>query len=226
VLDPHRANIYVHIVAGTVALAAGFGALLSVKGSPSHRKAGGWFLCAMIGICLTAVVGLAVFDFRGFLGMVTVLTAYTSFSGYRALALRGRRPERLDALLASALLAASLGFLAILPRLHLPWAPALTVNILVALLAWSTYDVLRLVLSERWLKRVWLHEHVAKMMASFLAVFGTFTATVFPSYQPGAAAIPAIAGTLWTLYVLWNLSSGSRPTQAAGNSNCAGARRQ
>jgi uncharacterized membrane protein len=188
ILDPHRANIYFHIASGTLALAAGFVALVSTKGSQPHRRAGRWFLVSMCGIWVTAAIGLALFDFRAFLATVTLLTMSTSFSGYRALILRGARPRRVDTFVAG------------------------------ALLGWNTFDVLRLVLPAGWLRRVWIHEHVAKMMASYLAVIATFAATVLPAYQPWAAGVPAIAGTLSTLFILSGLSKSMRtkPRQPDG----------
>ena len=89
-------NLGVHVLFGVVALGLGLAAICSRKGSPFHIRSGRLFLYAYLFVILTAIVGLLVFDFRSFLAVVTLLSFYDAFAGYRALQLRGRRPQAVD----------------------------------------------------------------------------------------------------------------------------------
>src|ERR1700678_3311825 len=92
----HIANILLHILGGSAALLAGMLALLSRKGSRLHIRAGRAFIYAYILIVITAVLGIVVFEFRSFLAVATIASAYDVFAGYRALRLRGHRPQAPD----------------------------------------------------------------------------------------------------------------------------------
>jgi len=80
-------TLWLHIAAGTVAVLAGLGALVTEKGGLRHRQAGKSFVVAM-GVVVVTTVLLAVFDptsFRLFLVLVAVFSGYLAFSGYRVL---------------------------------------------------------------------------------------------------------------------------------------------
>jgi len=195
----HVANILFHILGGTVALAAGLVAILSRKGSRLHIRAGRAFIYAYILIVITAILGIVVFEFRSFLAVATIASAYDVFAGYRALRLRGRRPQPQD-ILASALAFMAPGiFLFAMHVLHKPWSPALTWSVLGGILALSAYDLARLWLPLHWLQRAWLHEHLYKMLAAYIAITATAGATIFPHFQPWSALIPVILGEAATL---------------------------
>src|SRR5277367_5148071 len=89
----HWINIAIHILFGTAALVLGMLAICSRKGGPLHIRSGRLFLYAYLVVVFTATIGLLVFDFRSFLAVVTLLSFYDVFAGYRALQLRGRRPQ-------------------------------------------------------------------------------------------------------------------------------------
>jgi len=195
----HIANILFHILGGTVALAAGLLALLSRKGGRLHIRSGRIFIYAYILIVITAILGIVVFEFRSFLAVATIASAYDVFAGYRALRLRGRRPQAQD-ILASALALMAPGiFLFAMHVLHKPWSPALTWSVLGGILALSAYDLARLWLPLRWLQRAWLHEHLYKMLAAYIAITATAGATIFPHFQPWSALIPVILGEAATI---------------------------
>jgi len=79
--------LWIHIAAGTVALFAGLGAILTEKGGLLHRRAGKAFLCSMAVVVATVFVLLAAdpTTFRIILALVAVFSGYLAFSGYRAL---------------------------------------------------------------------------------------------------------------------------------------------
>jgi len=192
---PHVLNIVLHILAGSAGILAGLVALVTSKGGRAHRRAGYTFIFAYAGVFVTAVLGVAVFEFRSFLTVATIASAYSVFSGYRALKLRGQRPQAVDRVGAAAGLAAPLLFLGLMHFTHKPWSPALTWSVLGVLIAMSAYDLLRILLPLEWLRRVWVQEHLLKMINALNALVSTFAATVFPQYQPWAALIPALVGT-------------------------------
>ena len=195
----HIANILFHILGGTVALAAGLLALVIRKGSRLHIRSGRVFIYAYILIVITAILGIVVFEFRSFLAVATIASAYDVFAGYRALRLRGHRPQAQD-ILASALALVAPGlFLLAMHVLHKPWSPALTWSVLGGILALSAYDLARLWLPLRWLQRAWLHEHLYKMLAAYIAITATAGATIFPHFQPWSALIPVILGEAATI---------------------------
>lgn len=79
--------LWVHIAAGTVAVLAGIGALVTQKGGLSHRRAGKGFVVSMAVVVVT-VFGLLAIDpttFRIILTLVAVFSGYFAFSGYRVL---------------------------------------------------------------------------------------------------------------------------------------------
>jgi len=195
----HIVNILLHILGGSAALLAGMLALLSRKGSRLHIRAGRVFIYAYVLIVITAILGIVVFEFRSFLAVATIASAYDVFAGYRALRLRGRRPQAAD-ILASILAMIAPGiFLFAMHVLHKPWSPALTWSVLGGILALSAYDLARLWLPLRWLQRAWLHEHLYKMLAAYIAITATAGATIFPHFQPWSALIPVILGEAATI---------------------------
>ena len=198
----HVANILLHICGGTVALIAGFIALISRKGGSLHIRAGRFFIYAYFVIVITAILGIAVFEFRSFLAVATIASSYDVFAGYRALSLRGRRPEPLDIAMSVLALLAPGVFIVAIAALHKPWSPALSWSVLGGLLALSVYDLLRIWLPFQWLQRVWLQEHLYKMLAAYIAVTATAGATLFPRLQPWSALVPVIVGEITTLAFL------------------------
>jgi hypothetical protein len=80
--------LWVHILAGTIAVFAGSVALVTTKGGLRHRRAGRVFLGSMLVTVGTVFVLLAVTvtRFRIILTLVAIFSGYLAFSGYRILA--------------------------------------------------------------------------------------------------------------------------------------------
>jgi len=198
----HQVNIAIHVLFGTTALALGLIAICSPKRRGLHTRVGMLFIYAYLVVVTTATIGLTVFNFRSFLAVVTILSIYDVFSGYRALTLRGRRPQLIDILFSLLGLFTPWAFILIMRRLHQPWSPVLTWSILGGLAAVSTYDLLRTILPREWLKRTWVQEHLYKMMSAYIAITSAFAGTVFPNHMPWAALLPSVIGTTVTLSFL------------------------
>jgi hypothetical protein len=187
----HVANIVLH---GTLALCLGLVAIVSSKGLRLHRRAGRLFVYAYCVVVATAIIGIFVFEFRSFLLVVTILSLYDVFAGYRALQLRGRRPTSLDTAVSIIAFFTPWIFVVAMHYLHQPWSPVLTWSILGGLILISTYDLARNVLPTRWLQKVWVQEHLYKMMSAYIAITSAFAGTVFPSFMPWAAVLPSAVG--------------------------------
>ena len=200
---PHIANIVVHVAAGVTAIVCGTVAIVSRKGGSIHVRAGWIFISAYVALALTAVIGVVVFEFRSFLAIATIASSYDVFAGYRSLRLRGRRPLPGDLVLSVVALLAPLAFVIAIRALHKPWSPALTWSVLGGLMALAAYDLARAILPQSWLRRVWLQEHLYKMMAAFIAAAATGAATIFPRWAPWSALVPVIAGEVLTIYFLF-----------------------
>jgi hypothetical protein len=190
----HSLNLLLHISAGTLALGIGLIAILASKRGRLHGRAGMLFIYAYGVVVATAILGLLIFNFRSFLAVVTLLSLYDVFSGYRALQLRGRRPEWIDRIASIIGLVTPWIFIAAMRYLHRPWAPVLTWSILGGLLLISSYDLLRNVLPIPWLRKVWIYEHLYKMMSAYIAITSAFAGTVFVRYMPWAAVVPSVVG--------------------------------
>jgi uncharacterized membrane protein len=190
----HVANILLHVIGGTLSLCLGLVAILSPKGLRLHRRAGRLFMYSYSIVVVTAIIGIFVFEFRSFLLVVTILSIYDVYSGYRAIQLRGRQPAPLDIVFSLIAFITPWTFVIAMNGLHQPWAPALTWSILGGLILISTYDILRNILPLRWLQKTWVHEHLYKMMSAYIAIFSTFIGTVLPRYLPWTAIIPSTIG--------------------------------
>jgi uncharacterized membrane protein len=213
----HWINIGFHVLSGSLALLFGLCALLTSKGGRLHRRSGRGFLYTYAVVIITATIGLVAFEFRSFLAVVTLLSFYDVFAGYRALQLRGARPQIPDNIASSLGFSSPWIFVLLMRRLHQPWSPILTWSILGGLIALSTYDLLRNALPAAWLKRVWIQEHLIKMIAAYIAISTAFAGTVFPQYMPWSAIVPSAAGWLVALAFLiagpraWSKSHPSKP---------------
>jgi len=192
---PHTINVIVHVAFGTAALAAGVVPIVTSKGGPVHRRFGRYFLACLAVVVLTAAIGVFAFEFRAFLGIITLLASYDAYSGYRALRIRTTGPRPRDTVVAvSALLMAAV-FLAYLHVIRMPWAPVVIYSTLGALVFVASYDLVRLAFPTRWFARLWLYEHLAKMLAAYTAVVSAFAGTVLSSWQPYSQILPSAFGT-------------------------------
>lgn len=194
-LTLHHLNILVHIGFGTLALLVGLVPLLTAKGGAAHVRAGRWFLGLAAGALLTAVLGLAVFNFRPFLTVVVLLSVYQAYSGFRALRTRATGPTLRDGVFSAVFLAGGLAFLVLLPRITLVWSPGIMYSTLGFLLAMTVYDLSRFAWRQRWRRGAWLYEHIWKMTSTYAALLSAFTGTVLAAYQPYSQVVPSALGT-------------------------------
>ncbi|GAB3849147.1 hypothetical protein GCM10028822_13100 [Hymenobacter terrigena] len=191
----HRLNILVHILFGTLALLVGLVPIVTTKGGRTHARFGRWFLGLSTVVLATAVLGLAVFNFRPFLVVIVLLSVYQAYSGYRVLLTRATGPTRRDVLFSAVFLLGGLAFLLALPHIHLVWSPVVMYSTLGALLAMTVYDLSRPWWRARWRRGAWLYEHIWKMMSTYAALLSAFTGTVLEAYKPYSQFLPSLLGS-------------------------------
>lgn len=86
---------FIHIIAGSISLAAAALAVSSAKGKTLHRNAGGIYFWGMVGIFLTAIP-MAILTSNIFLFLVALFSFYLAFSGRRFAKNRTGTPHIID----------------------------------------------------------------------------------------------------------------------------------
>lgn len=192
---PHSVNVAVHVLFGIAALGLGVRQLAANKGDEIHQRVGHWFLAAICGAVGTAVIGILIFEFRAFLGVVTLLVAYWAFAGYRTLRIRASGPTLFDAAGSLAGLGVAGLFVWHLSSVQFPWNPGVIYSTLGTLVTVATYDLLRFAFPRRWFARLWRYEHVVKMIGAYSATLSAFAGTVLGGFQPYSQLLPSLVCT-------------------------------
>ena len=191
--------LWVHVAAGTVAVLAGVGALVTKKGGLRHRRAGRAFVGSMAVVDGTVFV-LLVIDpttLRVVLSLVAVFSGYLAFSGYRVLS-RKRQPataHRLDVAAAGCVVLACLA----LGVWGLTWVVGGTALGAVLLvfggigLAFGTMDLRRF---RRDGVDEWKVSHLQRMVAAFVSTVSAVSAVnLAPLLGVAAWLWPTVLGT-------------------------------
>ena len=205
-----RLTLWVHILAGTVALIVAPIALMTVKGGPTHRRWGKVYFWAMGVVAMTAVV-VAYWRNIPFLMLTAVFSFYMALSGYRVLYLKrpdlGQRPAALDWIAAGITLVASatlvtLGITKPTPRFQELSKVAIVFGFIGLTL--SGLDILRFFRPPAD-KRAWWYKHMANMIGSYIAAVTAFSVVNLHSLPttvrwlwPTAIGTPLI--TIWISY--------------------------
>jgi hypothetical protein len=101
-------------------------------------------------------------------------------------------------------LGAAILFILFLQTVHFPWNPAVIYSTLGSLMCVATYDLARFAFPKRWFAKLWLHEHLVKMIGAYTAVVSAFSGTVLGAWQPYSQLVPSLLGTgLQIGYVLY-----------------------
>lgn len=192
----HSTNISVHVAAGTIALLLGIIALSSRKGKSSHIKSGKWFLMFLTIVIFTALLGVFVFRRNSFLLVITLLSAYQGFSGYRTIQAKNNKPKPADILMATITLLSAFYFMYYIKQIGFFWSPVVIYSTLGALFIVIAYDFLRYLIPVSKYRKLWFYEHIYKMIGAFTALLAAFTGTVFESYQPYSQILPSVLGVI------------------------------
>lgn len=76
------------------------------------------------------------------------------------------------------------------------WSPVIIYSTVGYLLLMIAYDLGRYLIPTKMYGRLWIYEHILKMVSAFTGLLSAFSGTVFPQYQPYSQFIPSILGTL------------------------------
>ncbi len=192
----HNSNILIHVLAGSIALLLGVIALITIKGGKWHRKSGNYFLILLWLVVITGLIGVFIFKRNTFLLIITILSAYYGFSGYRILIKKNNEPRLIDIVVAITSLLAVSYFLYYFKSIGMYWSPIIIYSTVGALLLIITYDFLRYLIPKKIYVNMWLYEHIFKMIGAFTALLSAFSGTVLYMYQPYSQFLPSVFGTL------------------------------
>ena len=209
----------IHIAAGTVAIGAGLAALVTEKGGRRHRKSGRIFSLCMLCVLVSATI-LTIIERNLYLAALTVGAGAPAFSGWRVL--RRKRPD-LDPLQRATALDWTVSIVLLLAALALLWIAAgggrianrgLVYALAGAASAHMTYDLWRFANPTRWPRgpRVWLYEHIVRMVATYSAALAAFSGSVLVLFDPPWRQLWAVILGQWLTFVLlWRYRNGLRP---------------
>src|SRR5688500_13746779 len=96
----HKVNILIHVLAGTIALAVGILTIFFYRRPVIHKRFGRVFLYLLFAVVATGFLGWLFFRSNSFLLMLTILSGYVGYAGFRAIRLREQRGTLLDTLIA------------------------------------------------------------------------------------------------------------------------------
>ena len=192
----HTISIGTHVLCGTAALGLGLAQLWAPKGGDLHRRLGRLFTRMVWTVVATASFGLVVFGFRAFLAVLTLLVAYWTYSGVRAVRNRESGPTMRDGAASFGALLVAAAFAFSLPRLHFPWVPSIIYSTLATVTLLALYDLSRFWFPRNWHRELWRYEHAVKMLGAHGAIVAAFSGTVLPGLQPFSQIMPSV---LWTI---------------------------
>ncbi len=191
----HQISLLVHIIFGSLALLLGIIAMATKKGGKVHIRTGRLFLVAMTVVIGTALAGVFIFKANAFLLVLTLLSGYQAFSGYRILKLKSNKAKLLDIGVACIAISSAIYFLYYLESIGMIWAPVVIYSTVGALFLIIAYDFLRYFIPAERYKKIWIYEHIYKMVAAFTALLAAFVGNVFPQYHPYSQILPSVFGT-------------------------------
>lgn len=192
----HKINIAVHIAAGSSALVVGLMAIITSKGKKLHRLTGRLFLILMGVVIITGLIGVFVFGRNTFLLVITVLSGYQAFSGYRIIKAKSNSLMFIDIIVCLLALISVSYFLYYFKSIGMIWSPVIIYSTVGWLFLMIVYDLGRYFIPAKIYGNLWIYEHILKMVSAFTGLLSAFSGTVFPQYQPYSQFIPSILGTL------------------------------
>ncbi len=198
--------LVVHVTAGMVSFILAPVALATVKGGKQHRRWGMVYLWAM-GVVSCTALPMALFRPVLFLALVSVISAYLAFSGYRVLKLKdlanGGSAHPID------WAAASIAFLASASLVAVAWFhPAAVQHLQIVAIVLGCLGMrgtaidMYVFFRKPTEKMFWWYSHLAKFIGSYVAAWTAFsTATLSHIFKhagiilwlwPAAIGVPVI----------------------------------
>ncbi|RLT41990.1 MAG: hypothetical protein DWI57_06180 [Chloroflexi bacterium] len=204
------ASVVSHVAAGFTALVMAPLAMMTQKGGNQHRRWGKIYFWAMFAIFVTALA-LVYFRPNFFLFMISILSFYGAFTGYRAL--YRKRPERGEGPIWLDWLGA--GIAAVAGLVFLLWGGLTAIGLLVTQippvfgligvgfgvsLCGDAIGDMRTFLQPSTDRNWWWYYHIQRMSGSYIAAVTAFTVQNVTRLMPDEVAwlpwvLPALIGT-------------------------------
>lgn len=191
----HRSNIIVHISIGTIALLLGLIIIFKKKGGEKHRKMGKWFLILLSMVIFTALLGFFAFNANPFLLVLTLVSGYNGYSGFRTLQTKSNSPKFVDIFVALITLCSGIFFLYYIESIGMIWSPIIIYSTIGYLFLIIGYDLLRYLIPKNKYGNLWFYEHIYKMIAAFTALTAAASGNILPVYKPYSQYLPSVFGT-------------------------------
>jgi hypothetical protein len=203
----HQLNIGLHVVSGTIALLLGLLAIVFNRRTTQHRKLGTWFLYFIGVVVGTGFIGWMFFRTDPFLLMLTILSGYEAFAGYRVVRMRENRPGLPDISVAMIASVTGLAYVLVLSATRAGMSSPVVTSTLIALMIVTVYDILKYFLIHRFVKRWWLYEHIYKMISAFSAILSAFVGTVVDGFRPYSQLGPSVVCVWLIVFFIWRRAS-------------------
>ncbi len=199
-VNPHLINIAIHVFAGAIGIVIGLYLLIAAKATPRHRIVGRVFVGFASVVCITAIVGSALFRFIPLFAVLSLLVPYVLLSGWHVIYTQKSGPNWLDAIL---LLAGIAGAVALVPILatadKLPGSAAPVVySTLAALALVMVYDLARWCFPGHWHAGTWRFEHIYKILSALFGMMSAAVGNIF--HTTWAQLVPSAVGIV---IVIW-----------------------
>lgn len=199
----HQINIVLHVLAGGVALVLGSMAILFNRRVRAHRKLGTIFLYFLSVVVATGFVGWMLFRSDPFLLMLTILSGYEGFAGYRIITMKDKHPVVLDVCVAIAALTIGAAYVFVLSDTTATMSSPVVNSTLAALAIVTVYDISKYFFTYRFVRSWWLYEHIYKMIAAFSAILSAFVGTVVEGFRPWSQLGPSVICMWLIVFFIW-----------------------
>lgn len=196
--------IFSHVAAGMVSLVTAPVAMAVSKGGKVHRFAGKIFFWSMVWIFISALV-LGIVHWKPFLLMVSILSFYLVYSGYRTLDQKqlshGKGIKWYDWAIALGCAVIMLSFLVWSVRLMFAGNSVFLFVFFSLGGLFSIYAEVKAFVKKPDNKHRWLFNHIGRMVGSFIAALTAFSTNVL-TFMPGLWQWlwPTIIGTPLIIY--------------------------
>ena len=158
-------------------------------------------------VIITGLIGVFVFGRNTFLLVITVLSGYLAFSGYRVIKAKSNITNFVDIGICLLALATVSYFLYYFKSIGMIWSPVIIYSTVGYLFLMIIYDIGRYFIPAKKYANIWIYEHIVKMVGAFGGLLSAFSGTVFSNYQPYSQFIPSILATIITIGFMVSVSN-------------------
>jgi len=199
----HNINISIHVLAGILAIITAIFAYATTKGGTKHKISGRIFLILIGIVIITAFAGVLVFRDRPFLTIVTFLSFYTSYSGYRVLKTKENGFQFIDFMVMLLVILVAVSFVIKMQSSNIIWHASVVYYLLFYLFLIVGFDMLRYFIPNLIRNpRFWVYDHIYKITGSFTALISAGAGAMLEEWQPYNQIIPALFSTIWLIVCL------------------------